>query len=113
MTQRISASDYQALAREHWTEDQFLTEVVAAAISRGWLVFHPRPARTEKGWRTAGQGTPGGFPDLCLARAGTVLLRELKSERGQPTEKQESWLEASDGKVWRPSMWDQIIEELE
>lgn len=95
------------------SEDDFLTMVIDRARARGWMVYHPRPARSSKGWRTPGQGTPVGFPDLVLARDGEVLIRELKSETGRVTDAQQSWLDACGGEVWRPSDWPRIVELLD
>lgn len=93
------------------TEAEFQRRVMDYATLRGWRVWHPRPARTHAGWRTAAEGHPG-LPDLVLARAGTVLLVELKSEKGKPTADQAAWLAASDGRLWRPSDWATVMEEL-
>lgn len=95
------------------SEKQFTEMVVDRARWQGWLVFHPLAARTSKGWRTAGQGTPQGFPDLTLAKDGRVLFVELKSERGRLTEAQKTWLEALGGHVWRPSDWQKITAVLD
>ena len=113
MTDHLTPAEWRRQAMAEWSETEFLDEVIAQALARGWHVFHPRPARTDQGWRTAGQGTPVGFPDLTLARGGVVLFRELKSERGEPTDSQREWLAATGGRVWRPSDWDQILVELE
>lgn len=114
MTKRIPAAEYRRLRLADWSESEFLTEVVAAAAARGWMCFHPRPAMLKNGrYVTAGQGSVHGFPDLVIARDGVTLLRELKTETGQLTDRQRIWLEATGGKLWRPSMWDEIMAELE
>ena len=94
-------------------EKQFTQMVVDRAVARGWLVYHPLPARTSKGWRTAGQGTPEGFPDLTLAKDGRVVFVELKSEKGRLTSAQKTWLEALGGHVWRPRDWPSICNLLD
>ncbi len=90
------------------SEADLLANVIESANTYGWLVAHFRPARTEKGWRTAVQGDKG-FPDLVLARYGKVLIVELKSEGGKATTEQDAWLYEvgadHGGYVWRPSMW--------
>jgi hypothetical protein len=88
------------------SEDDLKAAVIQAARLLGWRVAHQRPARTEKGWRTAIEGD-AGFPDLCLARDGRVLFRELKSAKGKPTADQQVWLEALGdyGGIWRPQQW--------
>lgn len=87
------------------TEVDLLRTVVEMAKWNHWLVHHQRPARTEKGWRSAIQGD-SGFPDLVLARDGRVLFVELKSERGRLSDGQLRWQGALTGrgrwKLWRP-----------
>jgi hypothetical protein len=69
--------------------------------------------RYFKGWRTPMSGDPG-FPDLVLARDGVVIVAELKSRRGQPTDDQKMWLEAlgAHARLWRPQDWPAIEQEL-
>ena len=63
---------------------------------------------------TAVQYDGAGFPDLVLARRGTVLFRELKREvRSDLDEGQSRWFEAidpdqNDIAVWRPSDWPKV-----
>ena len=94
-------------------ERDFTTKVIDRAKAMGWRVFHPRPARTAHGWRTAGQGTPRGFPDLSLALDGVVLFVELKSQKGKLTDEQKDWLHHTNGAVWRPRDWPAICEVLD
>jgi len=99
------------------TEKEFQSCVIDFAKLNGWLVSHARPARvTVKGretYRTALQGDAGA-PDLLLARGGKVILVELKSEKGKPSHMQTAWITAcgNHGRLWRPSDWDDIFEEL-
>lgn len=81
--------------------------VIAAARRRGWLCVHHRPARTEKGWRTAVQGDGKGFPDLVLVRHERIIFAELKSQRGAVSKDQRRWLDTLadtcvEVYVWRP-----------
>jgi hypothetical protein len=51
--------------------------------------------------------SPSGFPDLVITGPGGVLFRELKTQRGQVTVAQETWLRAlvlagADACCWRP-----------
>ena len=96
------------------TEDQLLTNVLDAARKLGWRSVHFRPAKTEKGWRTAVQGDGKGFPDLVLANGRRLLFVELKSERGKPSAEQDIWLAVLRVSgvagpvqtfIWRPSNW--------
>lgn len=75
------------------TEAGFLEAVIALARLRGWKCFHPRPARTAAGWRTALQGD-AGWPDLVLCRPPRLIIAELKTERGRVTPEQDTWLQA-------------------
>ena len=94
-------------------ETQFLQRVVDTATLYGWLVCHFRPARTERGWRTAIQGD-SGFVDLVLARGGKVIHAELKAGRGKPSPDQISWGVAigETYRLWYPDDWDEILAEL-
>lgn len=65
-------------------EEDFTTWLVDAAMRLGWRVCHVRPARTARGYRTPIQGHKG-LPDVVLARAGVVVLAELKTETGRTT----------------------------
>jgi hypothetical protein len=71
-------------------EPELLAQTIDLAKLNRWAVMHQRPALTRAGWRTAIQGHIG-FPDLVLARGGTVLFRELKSARGRLTPEQLDW----------------------
>lgn len=91
-------------------EADFTTWVVKAAMTLGWCVCHIRPARTARGHRTPIQGHTG-LPDIVLARAGVVVLAELKSETGRPTPEQRRWLAelGAHATVWRPRDRDVIL----
>lgn len=103
----MTANSYRTAVAAAMSEDDLEDNVIKAAQFLGWVVVHHRPARTKDGeWRTAIKGQKG-FPDLCLARDGRVLLRELKSEKGKTSPGQVIWLEAlgDHGGIWRPSDW--------
>ena len=88
------------------TEAEFLKQIMELATILGWRCVHFRPARTQKGWRTAMQGDPG-FPDLVLAKKGKIVIAELKSEKGKLTDEQRAWLdEMLDGLAGHPFQWD-------
>lgn len=105
----MRAADYRMRA----TEGEFQTAVIALAHLRGWKVAHFRPARTERGWRTPMEGD-AGFPDLVLARKGSVIFAELKAHGKNPSADQADWLAALQGDngvevyVWRPEDMDQV-----
>lgn len=87
--------------------------ILDLAAYTGWRAVHVRPARTNRGYRTAYEGDPG-LPDIVMARGGRVLLAELKSSAGRPTADQQAWLDAAGdhGRLWRPADWPTIVEEL-
>ena len=67
------------------TENELKHAVLAIAKRNGWLVYHV-PMSTVRG----SQGR--GYPDLTLARNGTVLWLELKQERSMLTAEQNVWM---------------------
>lgn len=96
------------------TEAQFQTRVIDTAYLYRWLVWHGRPALTQSGrWATPMQGDRG-FPDLVLARAGVVILAELKADKGRLGPGQPGWLAAlgAHARLWRPRDWPAIEREL-
>ena len=99
------------------SEADFTTTVIEYAMLKGWRVCHFRPARTEKGWRTALQGHRGWF-DIMAARMGRLVLAELKAEGGSQDDDQCEWWnqvvpnESVEVYLWRPSDFDRIKEVL-
>lgn len=90
------------------SEDDLLTAVLDLARLFGLHVAHFRPAKTDKGWRTAVQADGKGYPDLTIAGPGGVMFRELKSATGRSGAEQKVWaakLESAgaDFAVWRPA----------
>jgi hypothetical protein len=90
------------------TEDDLLRTVLDLARLLGHHVAHFRPARTDRGWRTAVQADGKGYPDLTIVGPGGVLFRELKSATGRSSREQLAWaakLESAgaDFAVWRPA----------
>ena len=88
------------------SEAAFRDRVVREARRLGWLVY----------WTHDSRRSPAGFPDLALCRE-RLLFRELKTGRAKTTPEQDRWLGAlrtaeADAGVWRPEMWDEIVEEL-
>jgi hypothetical protein len=76
------------------TEAGFTATVISYAQLQGWAVAHFRPAKTERGWRTAVQGDGKGFPDLVLVRGSRLIFAELKVASRRPTDEQRAWLDA-------------------
>lgn len=98
-------------------EAEFLRQVIQLAKLCRWLVAHFRPARTDRGWRTAVQGDGVGWPDLALVRGPRFLVAELKCGKNKTTPEQEAWLNAFQGAgipafVWYPEDWETIKEVL-
>lgn len=110
-------------------EAELLDQTIKLAQLNRWAVCHFRPAKTRSGWRTAIQGHIG-FPDIVLARAGVVLLRELKGPKGRLAPEQADWARQISGEphwseqrftarlseratalfdVWRPDDWEPLI----
>lgn len=96
------------------SEYGFLVAVLQLAKLTGWLSYHPRPARTARGWRTAVSGSGAGYPDVTLARGGRLLFLELKAEGGQVRPEQRRWLSCLrqvpgvEVYLLRPSDWPAI-----
>lgn len=96
------------------SEKDFQKTVIDMAHLFGWRVAHFRPAMTKRGrWVTPVQADGAGFPDLLLIKCPSLIVAELKSDKGKPSEKQKEWLRAFNGCyvsnfVWRPSDLDAI-----
>jgi hypothetical protein len=89
------------------TEAHLLTAVLDLCKLLHLRVAHFRPARTDRGWRTAVQGDGAGWPDLVIVGPGGVIYRELKTDRGRISPVQADWLVAlvdagQDAGTWRP-----------
>lgn len=112
------------------TERAFLRSLVGdsklpgLAPLLGWATWHDRAVNAPRacphcgGELTYGSNAPG-WPDLFLVRDDTLIVAELKSERGRVTDDQRRWLERFKAvrrvvvaPVWRPSMWRQIEQVL-
>ncbi len=98
------------------TEDQLLTAITEAATFLGWRWHHVR--RSDK----ALQMGHSGFPDLVLARAGSLLFLELKREGKWAEPAQMAWINAINGPhdtltlgayIVTPSMLDTVLKWLE
>ncbi len=89
-------------------EAQFQHDVVSWARWWGWLVYFTHDSR----------GSPPGYPDLTLTRAGRLIFAELKSGAGTLSQDQRRWrtaLQAVPGAeyfLWRPADWSEIEAQL-
>jgi len=72
-------------------EEDFSTQVEDALTRFGWRWMHQRPAKTEKGWRTALSGHKG-FLDYVAVRRHRLLFIELKGDTGKTSPEQDEWL---------------------
>jgi hypothetical protein len=98
------------------SEDDFQDRVIGTAKLNHWRVTHFRAVKLPSGrWGVPLQGD-AGFPDLALARAGVVLLAELKKSRAEkPRPGQVEWLREIGpevGRLWSPEDWPEILAEL-
>lgn len=99
------------------TELQLEDTIVEAAMLAGWRVHAERPARTNKGHRTAIKGHPG-YPDLTIVGFGRLIVIELKRRPRKPTVDQLAWLAAFidagvDARlVYVPEQLDELLAEL-
>lgn len=79
------------------TEAAWRREVIEFARRHGWLVSYIPNSVRVVGDR--------GVPDLVLARAGVVLLIELKRDGARATANQLRWLKqiGAGGRLWSPA----------
>lgn len=83
--------------------------IVEMANLLGWTVFHTRPARSEKGWRTAVAYQGAGFPDVVAVR-DRVLFAEIKAGRNTLRAEQVEWrdrliLAGAEWHLWNEKDW--------
>ena len=89
-------------------ETQFQHDVVSWARWWGWLVYFTHDSR----------GSPPGYPDLTLTRAGRLIFAELKSAWGALSQDQIRWRSALQAvpeieyRLWRPADWTSIEDDL-
>lgn len=89
------------------TEDEFRSWIKGAADLFGWMYFHALPAlRLDGRVRTTFEGDDG-FPDVCVAKDGVILLFECKTSDpdSKPTIGQVAWTTAAGqyGFIVRPA----------
>lgn len=95
-------------------ETDFATWVEDLLHSFGYFLAHFRPAKTDKGWRTAVSCDGAGFPDYIAVKPSRCIVAELKSEIGTVTPEQRRWLDLFAGVevvetyLWRPSDREEI-----
>lgn len=101
------------------SEAQLQSAIVDFALLRGWLVtFTPdwmrkqAMAQMNAGHRRGDRPWPkAGTPDLICARAGRLVIAELKSHDGEVKPAQWDWIETAalvpgvEAYIWRPEDW--------
>ena len=92
------------------TENELQDAVAEYAQTLGYMVAHSRPARTDKGWRTAWSYDGKGYFDLTLIGRGRVVFAEIKAAGKKQTPDQLRWYEHAivhglDVVVWWPKDW--------
>ena len=119
MTARVAYSrrkEFVSAGDVSMSEGDYQQRIMDTAKLLNWRIVHIRPMwdRTGKRMMTPYTGHPG-LPDLILARRGTVLLIEVKSETGKPSLDQEAWLAAAgpNGFLTHPSDWPHLLKVLE
>ena len=86
------------------TETEFQRAVTDLATTFGWLWHHNSDSRRAT----------SGLPDLILVRVPRVIIAELKTEAGMPTNEQLEWLAklaqcpGVEARLWRPCDLDAI-----
>ena len=85
------------------TESELRREVVELAHKLGWRVFSLPIAKTRRPVKDA-----VGYPDLTLARDGTVVWIELKQDDGRVSDAQIAWMNALHPAmhIVRPGDWE-------
>jgi len=82
----------------HVSERDWREQVLVWAGRSGWLVYFT--------WSSL--HSPAGFPDLVLCRPPRLIIAELKSARGKPSQRQQVWLTrlkrcpGVESYLWRP-----------
>lgn len=104
------------------TEAQWQKRVLGMAALFKWRAWHdratnaPRTCPTCKAPIKLPRNDPG-WPDLFMVRGETLIVAELKSDRGQVTDEQLDWLSALQQVkrvmvvVWRPRS-EAVVEEV-
>jgi len=66
------------------TERQLQDAIKQAALANGWLFYHTHSSiRSDP-----------GFPDCVCVRGGSVLVFELKAQKGRVSPQQRAWIDA-------------------
>lgn len=86
-------------------ESEWQDQIVAFARERGWFVAHFHASQSARGRHvTAAKYDGRGYPDLTLVRERVVWV-ECKSDRGEVSERQQSWLDRIGGAGGEVYVW--------
>lgn len=101
--------EYEARRFKHLTETEasLQQQLRTLAKQHGWLYYHTYDSRRSD----------PGFPDTTLVRGDRLMFVEVKSEVGDTTTEQYTWLAelmtaGAEVYIVRPSNFDAFIEEL-
>jgi hypothetical protein len=72
-------------------EAQLVRCILQLAAAHRWRAVHYRPARTNRGWRTALEGHAGAPDIIAVHPILGVLLIEAKSAKGRLEPEQVEW----------------------
>lgn len=96
------------------SENDLMVKTVEFARYCGWMAVHFGGNLHGRAWYDA-----TGFPDLLLIHAERNLtwFRELKSEKGKLSARQQQWIDhlieaGANVDVWRPADWPDIVAAL-
>jgi len=99
------------------SETAFRNRVIELAEVLGSKTCFVRKSLNGRGgtWQTSTSVV--GWPDLTIYGRGGVLFVELKTEKGEPSDKQVECLgdlerAGAETHIWRPSDWPQIVDRL-
>lgn len=113
--QRQGVERARRIVAGQMSEAEFQRSVIDLARLHGWMVAHFRAATLTNGRTVTPVSADGaGWPDLVLVHPvrGT-LFRELKTDRGRVSHRQQQWLDwlyaaGNNAGVWRPRDWPEI-----
>ena len=113
----ISQREYQRLISKGMSEADLMENVIAQALTCGWIVAHINDrmySLAMAAGRPDVMAGAKGLPDLIMARRGRVIFAELKSTKGKVRPDQQMWLDELTARIpdathevytWRPADW--------
>ncbi len=103
-TLHMTAAKFRVLVYLGMSETELQNMILKEAKRFGWRSYHTHDSRRSQ----------AGFPDLVMTNGRRLIFAELKTQVGDPSDKQREWLadlETTDAEVylWRPSDLDGAI----